>query len=60
MRINGLPKHLAIKYDARNLGYFTNATIPAKDDVLGGLELGIGYTGFALYKEEGRKAKTGE
>lgn len=57
MRLNGLPKQLTVKYDVRNLGYFSSASLPVKDDVLGGLELGIGYTGFALYREAGRKAK---
>lgn len=57
MRLNGLPRQIRVKFNVRNLG--PHFPMPKKGDVLDNLELGIGYTGFALYKEEGRRAKAG-
>lgn len=57
--VNGLPRQLKVKFNVVNLGFFSAASMPKEGDVLGKLELGIGYTGFALYKEDGRKAKMG-
>lgn len=55
VRVNGLPFHLGnsdgVRFFLPNLG--RSQHMPEVGDVLSDLELGIGYTGFSLYKEEG-------
>lgn len=55
MRVNGLPYHLGnadgVRYYLPNLG---RGQRPLEvGDVVSDLELGVGYLGFSLYKEEG-------
>jgi hypothetical protein len=52
-------KNVMAKFDLRNLTSKLMKNPPAIHTVLNGLELGLGYTGFSLYMEEGRKAKAG-
>lgn len=58
VNVNGIPSKIrnttGIKFYMRNLGY---TSMPKVGAVLGDLELGIGYMGFSLYNEAGRKIK---
>lgn len=57
--VNRLPKYLGgnvgIRFKMYNLGITNVNYMPKKDNVLDKLEIGIGYPGFALYRESGRK-----
>lgn len=59
MQVNGVPRNLnkdvGIRFRQYNLG--RRRRMPEERDVLSQLELGIGYTGFSVYTEEGRKEK---
>lgn len=59
MDVVGLPSSLGntdgIHFSYANLG--RNVDMPAEGRVFGELEVGIGYMGFTLYREEGRKVR---
>lgn len=57
IRVHKLPQQIKVKFNKRNLGFFTEPI--KKGDVLNNLELGIGYTGFSMYREAGRRMKAG-
>ena len=55
VKVDGVPQNLGRKNGVRffqnNLG---RRSMPHQNDVLGDLEMGIGYMGFSLYTESGR------
>jgi len=57
IRVNGVPQRLkkdnGIRFRQYNLG--RNRKMPEPREVLSALELGIGFTGFSVYTESGRK-----
>lgn len=59
VHVGGVPQRLKRDYGVRfyryNLGRGTK--MPQPNDVLNGLELGIGYTGFSVYSHTGRKER---
>lgn len=59
IRVRGVPQRLNKDYGVRfrqyNLG--RGANMPEPNEVLSGLELGIGYTGFSVYNQTGRKER---
>lgn len=61
IKIDGVPLHLGgktgIRFYMRNLGL---RSMPKEREILNHLELGIGYTGFSVYAEEGRKKMGGK
>lgn len=56
VKVDKIPRQLGsksgIRFYLRNLGL---RTMPKEREILNSLEMGIGYTGFSLYKAEGRK-----
>ncbi len=56
IKVEGMPFHLGgktgVRFSMKNLGM---RSMPKEKEILNHLELGIGYTGFSVYKAEGRK-----
>lgn len=61
IHIAKLPKYLGgnvgIRFKMYNLGIINVNQMPQKDNILDKLEIGIGYPGFSLYRENGRKLR---
>lgn len=59
--VNKLPRYLGgnvgVRFKMYNLGITNINRMPKKNDILNELEIGIGYPGFALYRESGRKLR---
>lgn len=59
--VHGVPRRMSkdvgVRFHKSNLG--RNVAMPEPKQVLNGLELGIGYTGFSVYTHTGRKEKEG-
>lgn len=59
IRINGIPQRIngknGVRFRQYNLG--RGAKIPKMHQRMDNLELGVGYTGFSVYTQEGRKRK---
>lgn len=57
IRVNGVPRRLGndvgVRFHQYNLG--RGAKMPEPNQVLGGLELGMGYTSYSVYTAAGRK-----
>lgn len=57
MDVNGLPSRFGnidgVRFYFANLG--RSGKVPERGDLYSDLEVGIGYTGFSLYKEDGRR-----
>lgn len=61
IKIEGIPKQLGNKTGIRfNLKNIARPTMPKEREILHDLEIGLGYTGFAVYSEEGRKKMEGK